>query len=179
MEFKVRPFGVEYLTGDADEHVVQWVTDHEDDESVVALLECVNGNFRAWVQSELDVLEPGVWVAVLSSDSWLSSEQRAVAKRLPSPEHCPEWDSRADELWIGVQRGARRVPVWTLGERLRKALSMTDLSQGDMADRMGVSQVTISAWLNGYRNPKKASLEVWARVCGVDHGWLTTGRAVL
>lgn len=68
-----------------------------------------------------------------------------------------------------------RVPVFTLGWRLRLALESAEISVQQMADSLGYSRSTVSRWLNDQGPPRAAVLAQWSLLTGVDHGWLTGG----
>lgn len=64
------------------------------------------------------------------------------------------------------------VPEWTLGWRLKRALSYAELSAQDMAAELGVHVATVSRWMNDREHPRRAYLMAWALRCGVPFGWL-------
>ena len=68
------------------------------------------------------------------------------------------------------------VPEFGLADRLAKALQVANVSNQAMADYLGVSRNTISAYVNGRGTPKRAYLLLWALRTGVDREWLETGR---
>lgn len=67
------------------------------------------------------------------------------------------------------------VPVWDVGDRMRKALRVADVSVQDIADYLGVTRGTVSTWINGRIEPSVQTLRLWALRCGVDYGWLSKG----
>jgi transcriptional regulator with XRE-family HTH domain len=69
------------------------------------------------------------------------------------------------------------IPQFDMADRLRKALRVADLSVQDIADYLGVSRNTVSAWINGRTVPNKASLMLWAMRTGVPLEWLQTGES--
>jgi transcriptional regulator with XRE-family HTH domain len=66
------------------------------------------------------------------------------------------------------------LPVWTLGERLRKARRRAGLEQADMAKHFGVSQVAISRWESDQAQPRDLLTVVrgWAELTNAPLGWL-------
>lgn len=68
-----------------------------------------------------------------------------------------------------------RIPVFTLGWRLRLALESADLSVQAMGETLGYSRSTISRWLNDQDQPRAAIMAQWSLITGVDRGWLETG----
>lgn len=69
------------------------------------------------------------------------------------------------------------VPEFDLGDRLGKALRVAHISNQDMADYLGVSRNTVSNYINGRGEPKRATLLLWALRTGVSLTWLQTGQA--
>lgn len=70
-------------------------------------------------------------------------------------------------------RGA--VPMWTLGDRMGKALSFADVSVQDMADYLGLSRNSLSGYINDRLRPKRQTVLLWAMRTGVSLEWLETG----
>jgi len=68
-----------------------------------------------------------------------------------------------------------RIPEWTLGDRLRKARSLTGLNSRDFADLIGVSQKTINNAEGDTHGVRKIVLNAWAMATGVPVAWLETG----
>lgn len=67
-----------------------------------------------------------------------------------------------------------RIPEWTVGDRLRKARDLAGLSQGEMADKLGVKRTSLSAWERGENQPRNF-LDIvnrWGEITGVDPGWI-------
>lgn len=54
-----------------------------------------------------------------------------------------------------------------LGEILRAERDSARLSQQDMADRLGLTKMTISHWENGNRSIKASSLKDYCSVLGI------------
>lgn len=69
------------------------------------------------------------------------------------------------------------VPVWSLGDRLRKAREAAGFGQQEFAERTSLARATISAAENGRRVPSRANLRLWAVAAGVPYEWLVTGEA--
>ena len=68
------------------------------------------------------------------------------------------------------------VPVWDVGDRMRKALREAGIGVGEIADYLGVARTTVSNWINGRIEPSVQTLRLWALRCGVDYDWLRDGR---
>lgn len=69
-----------------------------------------------------------------------------------------------------------RIPAFTLGDRLRKARELTEMTTRDFAAQIGVSQKTISDAENDRRAPRRITLLAYAMATGVPLEWLETGR---
>ena len=68
------------------------------------------------------------------------------------------------------------VPTWDLADRMRKAMRHAGLSSQEIADYLGVSRTSVSAWINGRVRPSAPTLRVWALRCGVSFEWLRDGQ---
>lgn len=66
-------------------------------------------------------------------------------------------------------------PVWTLGDRLRKARDFAGITSTDMAGRLGVSRNTITNYENDHTSPSVLAVRAYATETGVDIDWLTDG----
>ncbi len=64
------------------------------------------------------------------------------------------------------------VPEWTLGNRCYRAREYADLTQTELADRMGVHRQTVGHYEAMTVKPRAIVLKAWARECGVDEDWL-------
>jgi len=73
-------------------------------------------------------------------------------------------------------RIAGRIPEWDLADRMRRALRDSDLSAADIAEQIGVRREAVSTWINGRREPSRATVMLWAQLTGVDAVWLETGQ---
>ena len=73
---------------------------------------------------------------------------------------------------VSMSEPSHGIPEWTLGWRLKRALSFADLSAQDMAAELGVHVATVSRWMNDREHPRRAYLMAWALRCGVPFGWL-------
>lgn len=58
------------------------------------------------------------------------------------------------------------------GRRLKIALAKSKISQRELAERVGVSHVSINRYANGNRIPKAVSMVKIAKITGVDLEWL-------
>jgi transcriptional regulator with XRE-family HTH domain len=67
------------------------------------------------------------------------------------------------------------IPEWQVGDRMRKSLQRADMTSLDMADYLGVSQTSVSNWINCRHEPTKQTLLLWAMRTGVPYEWLATG----
>lgn len=56
--------------------------------------------------------------------------------------------------------------------RIRAAIENADLTQEEIAERVGVDAVTISRWKNGTRIPKADFIIPLCKATGVTPGWL-------
>jgi transcriptional regulator with XRE-family HTH domain len=65
-----------------------------------------------------------------------------------------------------------RVPVFSLGERIRKAREDLGLSQQAFADALGVDRKTVSNWEGGRNRPRYGDLMLIASVADVSLQWL-------
>lgn len=73
---------------------------------------------------------------------------------------------------------ALRRPAFTIGDRLRKARSLTDLDVRPFADEIGVSHGTITNYElenTPAEKMKSVVLRAWAARTGVDIEWLMHG----
>jgi transcriptional regulator with XRE-family HTH domain len=64
-----------------------------------------------------------------------------------------------------------------LGDRMRKALRIADVSSIEVADYLGVSPTSVSNWLGGRAKPRRGMLRSFALRTGVPFVWLETGVA--
>lgn len=67
------------------------------------------------------------------------------------------------------------IPQWTLGDRLRKARSLTGLNTRDFAAKIGVSHGTVTNAETDARGVREITIKQWALVTGVSETWLRTG----
>lgn len=65
-----------------------------------------------------------------------------------------------------------RIPVFTLGERIRKAREDLGLSQGELALRLGVDRKTVGNWESGRNQPRYRDLMLVASTADVSLEWL-------
>ena len=68
---------------------------------------------------------------------------------------------------------SERIPEWTLGWKLKRALDFAGLSAQQMAAELGVHVGTVSRWMNDRETPRRAYLMAWALRCGVPFDWLS------
>lgn len=67
------------------------------------------------------------------------------------------------------------IPTWTLGDRLAKALDISNVTVQEMADELGVSRTTVSNYMHGRTHPSRSVGRIWALRTGVPFAWLITG----
>lgn len=67
------------------------------------------------------------------------------------------------------------IPAWTRGDRLRKARVLTGMTTHQFAERIGVSQKTVSDAENDKRQTRKILLNAWALATKVPVQWLEHG----
>lgn len=63
-------------------------------------------------------------------------------------------------------------PQWTLGDRLRKAREIAGLSQGEMADAIGIARNSVGRYESGAYDPSRPVLIAWAFRTGVSLNWI-------
>lgn len=63
-------------------------------------------------------------------------------------------------------------PVWTLGDRLRKAREHAGLNQQEMADALGVTRGTLAGYEHDVREPRRAVVVAVSQLTGVAVEWL-------
>lgn len=68
--------------------------------------------------------------------------------------------------------GSSRIPVFSLGERIRKAREDQGLSQAEFAIRLGVDRKTVSNWEGSRNQPRYGDLMLIASVTDVNLPWL-------
>lgn len=67
------------------------------------------------------------------------------------------------------------IPVFGLGDRLRKAREHAGLEQGDIATALGIARTSVSNYETGKTHPRQLVLRAWAETCRVSLPWLTDG----
>ena len=70
-----------------------------------------------------------------------------------------------------------QVPVFTQGDRLRKARETTGKGVREFALLIGVSHQTITNAEHEHRNVRPITLNAWAMATGISVQWLKTGIA--
>jgi transcriptional regulator with XRE-family HTH domain len=68
--------------------------------------------------------------------------------------------------------GSSRVPVFSLGERIRKAREDLGLSQQQFAELLDVDRKTVGNWESGRNQPRYGDLMLIASVADVSLEWL-------
>lgn len=61
------------------------------------------------------------------------------------------------------------------GERLKYAIGIRDLNQSDLADKLNLSQSTISDYVRGEKNPRQDKVKKLSSVLDADPAWLLLG----
>ena len=64
---------------------------------------------------------------------------------------------------------------FTFADRLGKALSVSGVSNQEMAEALGVSRTTITNYTSGRTVPSKLQLKEWSLRTGAPLEWLKTG----
>lgn len=67
--------------------------------------------------------------------------------------------------------------AFDMADRLRKSLRVADMGVQEIARDLDVSRNTVSGWLSGAREPRRAYVRAWAMATGVPYVWLETGEA--
>lgn len=65
-----------------------------------------------------------------------------------------------------------RVPVFSLGERIRKAREDHGLSQQAFADALGIDRKTLGGWENGKHQPSYGDIMLVSSAADVSLEWL-------
>jgi transcriptional regulator with XRE-family HTH domain len=68
------------------------------------------------------------------------------------------------------QRG--HVPVWTRGDRLRKARIEANITTIQLGEMLGVSRYTITNYEHDNTEPTPLQVWLWGQFTGVDPRWL-------
>ena len=68
------------------------------------------------------------------------------------------------------------VPTFTIYDRLRKAREVSGFDQASLAETIGVTRASVSAYETGrVARPRKIVLNAWAMATGVPVQWIETG----
>lgn len=78
---------------------------------------------------------------------------------------------------MSTQSNVEIVPEWSLGDRLRKARTLTGMTVAEFADAIGVSDKTINNAEGDKRAVRRITLNAWAMATGVSLEWLESGTA--
>ena len=62
-----------------------------------------------------------------------------------------------------------------IGFRLKKSRRSIGCTQGNLANKLGITSVTVVEWEKGRAEPKPSVLLKWAELTNVSPGWLLTG----
>ena len=71
--------------------------------------------------------------------------------------------------------GTTTIPSWTFGDRMAKARNHAGLTQGEIAERIGIARQSAVNYERDKTRPLEAILRAWLEVTGVDEHWLRTG----
>jgi transcriptional regulator with XRE-family HTH domain len=71
-----------------------------------------------------------------------------------------------------THRDSNRVPVFSLGERIRKAREDAGMSQQQFADELGVDRKTVGNWEADRNQPRYRDLMLVSSVADVSLEWL-------
>lgn len=78
----------------------------------------------------------------------------------------------------GHRRGVRGViPVLSDAQRLTVAREYVGLTQGELAERLGVGTATVQRAESGKTTPRRTTFMAWSMATGVDLDWLEKGDA--
>ena len=80
-------------------------------------------------------------------------------------------------MTTAIQAG--HIPVFTRGDRLRRAREDTGMTQRRLAEVIGVSQKTITDAEGDRRQPRRILINAWSLATGVPADWLMTGKCAI
>jgi len=82
----------------------------------------------------------------------------------------------SEQISVPMKRSTKNISsdINNFGDRLDAVMKENDLKQNDIADRTGVSQATVSGWLNGSLPQPRTALAL-SKAIGVSMRWLMTG----
>lgn len=75
-----------------------------------------------------------------------------------------------------MEQMTRAVPMFTLGDRLRKAREVAGLTQTELANSLGIGRRSVSRYEDSGQRPKPGTVMAWAVATGVPLLWLQTGQ---
>jgi hypothetical protein len=76
---------------------------------------------------------------------------------------------------MNAQPSNQIIPVWTLSDRMNKAMHTAGLSISDMTILLGVHRNTISGYIHGRIQPDEETIKAWAEHTRVLHDWIKYG----
>lgn len=76
---------------------------------------------------------------------------------------------------MSTQPERTRVPVFSVGDRLRKARETAGLSQQELADAVGIARASVVNYEKAHTAPRVIVLRAWALATGVPLDWLRDG----
>ena len=68
-----------------------------------------------------------------------------------------------------------KTPIWTRGDRIRKAREFAGLKQADLAALLHVGRSTIAGWENDLHRPSYTDLAAIAEHASVPFEWIENG----
>ena len=76
---------------------------------------------------------------------------------------------------MAINEEANNIPQFHMGDRLRKALTVSGVGVEDMATELGVTPNTVGNYMALRTTPKRSVVAQWALKTGVSFAWLWTG----
>lgn len=76
---------------------------------------------------------------------------------------------------MSTQSAERITPKWTVGDRLRKARSLTGMTVDEFARHVLISPKTVNNYEGDRVKPRALVMEKWAAVTKVSVKWLESG----
>lgn len=68
------------------------------------------------------------------------------------------------------------VPTFEVNDRVRKAREVSGVTQGDLANSLGLARTSLARIEQGLSKPRRPILLAIAMATGVDFEWLETGK---
>ncbi len=80
------------------------------------------------------------------------------------------------EKWVYDKTKMYQVSEIMIGDVLKEARANTNLSQYDMADKLGVTKQTYMKWENGITEPKATQVSQLANILGITEAEICRGK---